>query len=246
MADFKKVPRTRRKNISPELLALCLSITAKRARTVINHILKHGIITNEDLSNIYSYDHPPRAIRDVREVGIPLITHKITSEKTGRKIGAYTFDKLANVKRGRVGGRRAFPKRFKLDLVRAYGARDAITGEPLDPAHLQIDHRVPYQVTGDGGDLDVREFMLIDAASQRMKSWSCEHCKNWLDIQDIAICRTCFWAAPEAYSHIAMEAKRRIDIVWSGTEVADFERVKAASDTKGLSISDYVKRILKK
>jgi hypothetical protein len=54
-----------------EFLELCASVTGKRPKTVIDHILKHGHITTEELKNKYGYDHPPRAARDVRELGIP-------------------------------------------------------------------------------------------------------------------------------------------------------------------------------
>ena len=64
------------------------SIEAKRPKTVIQHILKHGFITNEDLKNIYGYNHPPRAIRDVRELGIPIITYRVI-DSTGRSIAAW-------------------------------------------------------------------------------------------------------------------------------------------------------------
>jgi hypothetical protein len=47
-------------------------VTAKRPKTVIGHILKHGQITTEELKNLYGYNHPPRAARDVKEHGIPI------------------------------------------------------------------------------------------------------------------------------------------------------------------------------
>jgi len=162
MADLDKIKRTPRSTIDPALLAICLSVDAKRARTVIDHILEHGIITNEELSDLYGYDHPPRAIRDVRENGIPLITHSVTSPKTGRRMGAYTFDDVSKIKRGRIGGRKAFSKKFKQDLLEMYGSKDAFTGELLDERYLQIDHRIPYEVIGDDNGnaaLDPREFM---------------------------------------------------------------------------------------
>lgn len=53
----------------PEFLKLLESVDAKRPRTVIDHILEHGEITTEELKTIYGYNHPPRAIRDVREIG---------------------------------------------------------------------------------------------------------------------------------------------------------------------------------
>lgn len=48
MSDFPK-----------EFLDLLQSVTAKRPKTVIQHILKHGHITSQELKDIYGYDHPP-------------------------------------------------------------------------------------------------------------------------------------------------------------------------------------------
>ena len=58
----------RPEGISPELYAACMEVRAKRPRTVIQHILQHGFITTEELSELYGYDHPPRAVRYVRGV----------------------------------------------------------------------------------------------------------------------------------------------------------------------------------
>ena len=61
-----------------EFLDLLKSVKAKRPQTVIKHILEHGFITSEELKNTYGYNHPPRAVRDVREHGIPIITYRVT------------------------------------------------------------------------------------------------------------------------------------------------------------------------
>ena len=67
------------------------SISNKRAKIVIEHIMEHGFITTEDLEATYGYNHPPRAARDVREAGIPLETFKVKS-KNGKSIAAYRLD----------------------------------------------------------------------------------------------------------------------------------------------------------
>lgn len=127
MAELNAIRKTPASTLDEAMLALCRSVEAKRARTVIQHILEHGVITNEELSDLYGYDHPPRAIRDVRENGIPLVTHSVISPRTGRRMGAYTFDDASKIKAGRIGGRKAFSKRFKLDLIDLYGSKDMIT-----------------------------------------------------------------------------------------------------------------------
>ncbi len=79
MAKKQKYPK--------EFLELCASVTARRPKTVIDHLLKHGHITTEELKTKYGYDHPPRAARDVRELGIQLETFRVTAAN-GRKIAA--------------------------------------------------------------------------------------------------------------------------------------------------------------
>ena len=64
-----------------EFLEQIMSITNKRAKIVIEHIMKYGFITTEDLETTYGYNHPPRAARDVREAGIPLETFTVKSKR---------------------------------------------------------------------------------------------------------------------------------------------------------------------
>jgi len=66
------------------------SVTGKRSRIVIEHILEHGFITTENLEKIYGYRHPPRAVKDVRDQGIPIETFSVKSSD-GRTIAAYRF-----------------------------------------------------------------------------------------------------------------------------------------------------------
>ena len=94
---------------------LIASITAKRARTVLDHILKHGKITTADLKTRYGYSHPPRAARDVREAGIALKTTRETGSD-GRPMAVYSIDEEATL-HGVKGGRMAFPKSLRDALV---------------------------------------------------------------------------------------------------------------------------------
>ena len=52
--------------LSPEFVKLCKAVTAKRPKTVIDHILKRGFITTQELKDTYGYNHPPRAAIDGR------------------------------------------------------------------------------------------------------------------------------------------------------------------------------------
>ncbi|ASE02761.1 HNH endonuclease [Salmonella enterica subsp. enterica serovar Fluntern] len=236
-------------SIDPRILALCGKVTRKRARTVLDHLIEYGFITTEDLQETYGYDHPPRAIRDVREEGIPLETYSTISNRTGRKIAAYRFDNPDKIKNGRIGGRRAFSKAFKEALIERYGSRDAITGEQVEQRYLQIDHRIPYQVTGDTehDEQNLEAYMLIDASNQRAKSFTCESCSNWLEIQDPAICMGCYWAYPEKYNHVAMNPIKQLSIRWSGLdEIKVYDELNSRAKEEGVDIKTLLTRFLEK
>ena len=235
-------------NVDPRILALCKKVTAKRPRTMIDHILRHGFITSEELQSIYGYDHPPRAARDVRDCGIPLKTFRVSSQRTGRKIAAYRFGNPDEIIRGRTSGRKAFSKHFRAALIKRYDSCDTITGEKLEARYLQIDHRIPYAVAGNSyhDEDNLEAYMLLDASSQRAKSWSCEQCQNWQNDKDEATCRSCFWAFPEDYTHIAGEQVRRVDIEWRGSQVEAFERIRAHAEEENTTVAAFIKKLLAK
>jgi hypothetical protein len=234
-------------SLSKEFLELCHSVTAKRPRTVIDHIIEYGFITTEELKGKYGYNHPPRAVRDVREHGIPIETFRVTGSD-GRKIAAYRFGNV-NAKRFRkLSGRTGLSRKIKDALIEKYGCKCFIYLEEVDEQSLQIDHRIPYEVGGDGENdkPDPEDFMLLSGSANRAKSWSCEHCENWNNTRDRMVCLTCYWAYPENYSHIAMRPIRRLDLIWQGEEVETYEKLKteAASVDKGIPL--FVKEILEK
>lgn len=232
--------------ISPKILEICSKVTSKRPKTVIDHIIKHGLITTEDLQTVYGYDHPPRAARDVREQGIPLETFSVISERTGRKIAAYKFGDPEKIKHGRIGGRKAFSKKFKDKLILYYNSRDCVTSEVWDSRYLQIDHRIPYEVLGDTdfSEVDLNRYMLLHATSQRAKSWSCEHCDNFLVDQKPDICSKCFWAFPENYSHVALKDVRTVQVEWSGDEVAHYEMITRHAKLENKNLTSFIKDVL--
>lgn len=230
--------------VDPRIVEAAKQITAKRAKTVIDHILKHGFITTEDLKNTYGYDHPPRAARDVREQGIPLETFAVQA-KNGRSIAAYRFGSWESVEGHKLGGRSVLPKQLKKELYGASGGRCYSCGARYEERYLSIDHRVPYEVSGEPETIDAHEFMLLCGSCQRSKSWSCEHCENWRKIKKESICRTCIWASPEKYEHVAMIKERRVTVVWSGDEVADAEALEQEAKKSGEAPGDTVKRLIK-
>jgi hypothetical protein len=228
-----------------KILALCQKITAKRPKTVIDHIIKHGHITTEELTKRYGYGHPPRAARDVREHGVPIETFRVTGSD-GREIAAYRFGKLRRGRLRRLEGRTGLSKVIKEALIKKYGCRCFIYLEEMSAADLQIDHRVPYEVAGDGGEIELKadDFMLLCGSANRAKDWSCQHCENWRNFKKPEICLTCYWAYPEHYKHIAMRQVRRLDLIWQGDEIANYERLRKKARDLAIEIPAYVKKII--
>lgn len=231
---------------SKEFLELLKSVVAKRPKTVIDHILKNGFITTEELKDIYGYNHPPRAVRDVKEHGIPIDTFRVIGSD-GRKIAAYKFGSFTKEKFSKLSGRTALSKKIKEKLIEKFGSKDFIYGEKTPEIQLQIDHRIPYEISGEpDGDVNIDNFMLLSASANRAKSWSCEHCKNWQEFKEREICLSCYWAYPENYTHVAMKELRRVDLIWEGDEVDTYEAIKGKAKKLHKEIQEIIKEIIEK
>lgn len=227
---------------SKEFLALLESVTAKRPRTVIQHILKNGYITSQELKDVYGYNHPPRAVRDVREYGIPLVTYRVQGAD-GRSIAAYKFGNPDDAKNvlSKASGRTVLSKALKQALIEKYGAKCFIYLEKMDDTILQVDHRVPYEIGGEHDEKDIDYFMLLSPSANRAKSWTCEHCTNW-EKKDKDFCLRCFWAHPEDYDHVAGRVEKVISIIFTGDEIEDYNRLVSLAGKE--TAQETIKRIL--
>lgn len=216
----------------------------RRAKIVISRILQKGFITTEELNKKYGYEHPPRAARDVREVGIPLETFRVKSSD-GRSIAAYRFGNLADIQKNRLEGRTTFSIDFKRKLYAICSSKCYICNSKFDMRYLQVDHKVPYEVSGESGkELNTEDYSLICGSCNRAKSWSCEHCINWKRIKNPKNCLNCYWASPDNYSHIAMIQARRIDLVWNGSETKNFDMLDEDAKKYDTEIHEYIKKLL--
>jgi hypothetical protein len=237
--------RPAKPKLPEEFLKKLRAVTAKRPKTVIDHILKHGQITTEELRDVYGYGHPPRAARDVRDLGIPLETFSLKGAD-GRTIRGYRFGDPSKIHGQGHSGRRAFPKDFKPRLAERDGGRCSVCRTEFELSYLQIDHRVPYEVGGESSDgMNLVDFMLVCSSCNRAKSWACEHCRNWQQDHVPSVCQTCYWASPDSYAHIALELIRRLDITWLGTEVPDYDRLIELAKYAEKAMPDFVKAVLR-
>jgi len=82
------------------------------------------------------YNHPPRAIKDVTDQGLPLV-RSWSKGRGGRKMASYAFGDPSNIRNDRVGGRLVFSKEFKDQLIQSHGSKCAICSARLDARYLQ-------------------------------------------------------------------------------------------------------------
>lgn len=213
------------KNYPKSFLDKLNAVTAKRPKTVIQHILEHGFVTTEELEQLYGYKHAPRAARDVREQGIPLEMYRVKSSD-GRTISAYRFGDPALAKNTvlKEAGRTALSKALKKALIEKFGAKCFIYLQPMDEKILQVDHRIPYEIGGEQDESNLDCFMLLSPSANRAKSWTCEHCPNW-EKKDVEFCVKCFWAHPENYSHVSGKEQRQIIITFTSDEIEDYNKL---------------------
>ena len=237
-SDFEGAELTR------EFLDALSDVRGKRARVVVEHILEHGFLTTEDLTETYGYQHPPRAARDVREQGIPLETISVEMPD-GRQVSAYRFGDPSEVRKGRLGGRKVWPKALKEELGERASSKCGVCCAEYEMRYLQVDHRVPFEVAGEPDVANVDKFMLVCGSCNRAKSWSCEQCSNWSTARSIETCETCYWVHPEEHTHVALEPVRRMDITWAGDEVETYNRMVANAAAARVSVPEFVKRVLR-
>ncbi len=201
----------------------------------------------EDLKN-GGYEHAPRAARGVRELGIPLDTFKI-KDSSGKTIAAYKFGDWEAAKKtnqlSKASGRTQITEKLKNALIDRYGAKCHLYGEEYPARLLQPDHRVPYEIGGDPIDmLNTDYFMLLSPSANRDKSWACEHCPNWTP-KNIDMCKTCYYAYPEEYQHIAGVREKKLDLVFSSEDIDLFNEIVEEANLHNTSYQSIVKRMIK-
>lgn len=211
---------------------------SKRARSCLEHLLEHGTLSTEQLSRM-GYQHPPRAIRDLRDAGVQVKTSRIKNSD-GRGIANYTL--IRERTSGRAG-RMHVPKAFRDEVNASTDMHCAICDGVFAARELQCDHRVPFEIAGDGDGFELGAWMPLCASCNRSKSWSCEHCPNWT-VRDAATCEGCFWAFPKTYKHVATVPERRLMVAFQGDEVGLADALRDEAQRIGHSQQLLIKKLL--
>jgi hypothetical protein len=149
------------------------------------------------------------------------------------------------LRKARAGGRKSFSKAFKSRLYARAEGKCGICSTIAEDRYLQIDHRVPYEISGDDDDFEhnIADYMPLCGSCNRAKLWSCEHCPNWHQ-KTVDTCTRRYWAYPEDYDHLALKPVRRADVEWKQKEVQDYEKLRELAGESRLSVSEYIKRLI--
>ena len=87
--------------------------------------------------------------------------------------------------------------------------------------------------------------MLVCGSCNRAKSWSCEHCGNLTEGQRLTVCRSCYWARPDRYMHVALVPCRRLDLVWMGqADAKTYDQLTRTAARQGKSVHEFALEIL--
>lgn len=205
---------------------------SKRARDVAALILTNGSCTTSDIEAM-GYKHSPRAVGDLRDSGVEVtkVMESYTDLDTGsvKRRARYSISGIADGKQSR----RAVSKSVSI-AVKVSGRCEACGSLPP----LQVDHRVPFEIGGETYPHVVAELMPLCASCNRSKSWDCEHCPN-REEKATDICKSCFWASPKDYEHVATKQIREIRATLLNEEdIKRFDRIQPDVETV---IREYLK-----
>lgn len=234
--------------ISREFYEKLISVTSKRAKQVIEKLMKDGSCTTDELIDM-GYNHAPRAKRDVVEAGIPIEKRMIKNPDTGRRMAEYRLGDWEKYKEqnslSKTNGRNNLTDKLKNELIKEYGCKCMLYGEDFPEMQLQIDHRIPFEIGGDPENMmDISKFMLLSPSANRAKSWACEHCSNWVE-KNIEMCKKCYYAFPENYQHIAGEEEKRLDIIFRTQDMEIYDMILEVAKGNNISKQEAFKRIAK-
>jgi 5-methylcytosine-specific restriction endonuclease McrA len=226
--------------ISDELRVQIAAVTNRRARFVLDYIVEHGHITADDIQRAGYREHR-RAVMDCRDLGFPIINSRVRSPQGGT-VGAWTLDPDGTV--GGRAGRRQYPRAFRLLLLARANGRCEVCGAPQADRNLQIDHRIPFEIDPGSGELVPDEYQMLCGSCNRTKSRTCEtDCPNW-QARDPEVCRTCMWASPDDYQHIATIPRRQVTLTWVGDDVGVYDELRAAAESAGEDVTTFLRRRL--
>lgn len=191
-----------------------------------------------------NYDHSPRVFGDLKDFGVPILAENMLGQN-GERSHHYRLGSKEDIVRRPLKGRSTLRKKIKRELLAKFGCKDSLTEIEFPETSLQIDHRIPFRVSGDDpANLMVERFMLLSASSQRAKAMACKRCRNMENaIQET--CKTCYWASPEDYTHVEGTEAKVTTVIWHGDDKDLFSLLKQQATLNNKDLAEEIKATLR-
>jgi hypothetical protein len=189
---------------------LLSSSMGKSARFVRNLLLRQGYTTTAQVR--VQYD--PVAIFDLSRLGVPLKSERIRENGRGSK--RYMLDPEAFSQK--VERRDFLTPAGRKRLCSMYSNKCAICGYFSSYYILQVDHRVPFSLVGNSlmRSEGFASLQPLCPSCNSAKENACTDCV--ISTKDFECCRTCYWAYPNKYEHIATRIEQRLTLVAENLE----------------------------
>jgi hypothetical protein len=216
-----------------EFLDLLVSNFSKRGNFVRDTMLTKGSVTRWDMLGA-GYD--PVAVCDLTSLGVTVST-KMISEK-GKSSMEYTLNPQAFI--DRAESRMFMTPKERRRFFRSYGCKCLTCSLTLDPRSLQVDHRIPFILVGNSL-VKLEGYSALKPACPSCNSTREDICRECIKKRgtnhEVLECRTCYWAYPENYTHIAGTHRSLILVASTRDDPSKLEQVREFALSIGLDVS---------
>jgi hypothetical protein len=221
--------------------ALLNPALSKRACCVRDLLLTQGWVTYAQIKPLY--DCYRRAKRDLIDVGLTLQA-KTIHDGHGRTT-LFEFDPQAFA--GQQESRLPLSAKDREELKRRFDYKCNLCSTPEHHRHLEADHRIGFDLVGN--DLHKAEgldaFQPLCAPCNDKRQRACMECPN----KDPDTCRSCRWAYPEKYAHVATRPERRAELVIHHPKLAQafdelWPRIQTIATQRGETPGEVILRVV--
>ena len=151
-----------------------------RAKAAADLLMNKGIITKYDFeSTNVPISQAPRAIRDLKDHGIPIKTlERVNVPQSKSKVSQYTFGDVADITVANKYGRMYNPTGMKDRLAKLHGNVCVFCGKELSGKDRELDHKLPVNIFGDLSPverLNPDNYQLVCRKCNRLKREATSH-----------------------------------------------------------------------
>lgn len=175
-----------------------------RAKVAADLLIKKGTITKYDFENTnVPVSQAPRAIRDLKDHGIPIKTlERISVPQAKTKVSQYAFGSVDDIVSTSKYGRMYNPSGMKEKLVRLHGRVCVFCGKKLSGQDMELDHKLPVNIFGDLSSverLNPDNYQLVCRKCNRLKREATSHGAFDDRKQGMDIVKQNYWYDPVRY-----------------------------------------------